>query len=203
MISWTSWGFNCTTQGPPGTALHLQELCFGVGDFCLFWSFGWLVFILLGWFFGEFFGGEGGGAVFKGEIKLNSAKMICKGGGVTNSPCQPLQQHRQKRGKDGGILPKSGLYSLIGELPKKTPSPNHTNPLGPFCPAPSALGYRGSAAPPAPEPPVAAAVPLATRPGQGTTREGKGGQRSVVAREQPSQAEETPGLVVFVCFHFK
>lgn len=158
----------------------------------------WLFFILVGWFFGGFgvFWG-----VFKGEIKLDIAKMICKGGAYSH-PTSVYSNTDRKGGGKGGVFPKSGLCSLRGELPKH-PNPYPKQP--PTLSAPS-FGYRGSgAAPPALEPLLAQPRPW-QRVRAGTER----GPGRDIARQlrgnslHKGKLIETPGLLgLLVCFHFK
>lgn len=81
-----------------------------------------MVFILLGWFFGEFFWGEGGGAVFKGEIKLNSAKMICKGGGY-KQPVPASTAAPTEKGEGRGHTSKVRALFPNRRAAQKNPKP--------------------------------------------------------------------------------
>lgn len=106
--------------------------------------------------------------VFKGEIKLNSAKMPCKGGRsqpVSAFTAAPTE--KRERRKEGGCISKvRALFPNRGAA-KKPPSPNQTQPLGPC-----ALSRPWvTAVLPAPEPPP---CPWKRVPGEGGPRESPG-----------------------------
>lgn len=205
MISWSSWGFNRTTHGPPATALHLQEFCFGVVRFCLFWGFSWLVFGLLVWGFFPWGGGVSGERCLKERLNWILQRWLAKGG--YGQPMSASTATPTERGVGrGDIFPKSGFYSLIGERPKK--------PQALTRPTPSALSA-------SPRPPVTA-VPPRRCPRQPRSRSrpqpcpwqrvpGEGRRRALardrsrwlqVSSPLKGKLTETPGLVGFVCLRF-
>lgn len=126
----------------------------------------------------------------------------CLAKGVTASLCQPLQQHRQNRGREGrkgGVFPKSGLYSLIGEPPKKPQALTKPIPSGRVpCPVP---GLPRSRRPRSRRRVPGNASQEREDQGRAPVREGRDSARCLQANSlHKGKLTETPGFVVFfVC----